>query len=215
MIAQGEKEHFRIRKNISLGKLVRDKIPGFIAQRQESEVTRKMPNALVKGFLTSKIIEEALEVRQAKTCDQKTIELADLYEVFRALCQAEGLSMSDVVNRAELKKDKAGGFEQGLVLVRAAIIGRDRAAVDVDRSSTQVLARQLSRTSYEIPFSLFGFMQLNQPRSMFFEDFGVRLDIILRADRIELHMSEGSEQLELPLDLAVNPSQPAGGETAA
>ena len=72
---------------INFGKLVRDKIPAKIAARQEVEVTRKIPGKLRMGFLISKLFEEALEVREAVEVTQKTEELADLFEVFRAIAR--------------------------------------------------------------------------------------------------------------------------------
>ena len=47
-------------------------------------------------------------------------------------------------------------------------------------------------------------MDLDQPRSLVFEDLGIRLDVTLKGDRIELQASRETEQLELPLDLTVN-----------
>jgi predicted house-cleaning noncanonical NTP pyrophosphatase (MazG superfamily) len=212
VVARGEKEHSRVRRNVALGKLVRDKIPTRIAERHEAQITQKIPIELIKGFLTSKLLEEALEVRQADGPEQKTVELADLYEVFRALAHAEGISLPDIVAKADEKKKQAGGFDEGLLLLQTGILGRGRTAIqNAGRPLAQVLARRISADSYEIPFSFFGFMEFDQPRSLVFEDFGVRLDVLLRGDRIELRLSRDAEQLELPLDLAVSPQ----GETDA
>jgi hypothetical protein len=68
---------------------------------------------------------------------------------------------------------------------------------DGDSLLTQVLSRKLSGDTYELPFSFFGFMELDQPRSLVFEDLGIRLDVTLKSDRIELHASRDAEQLEL------------------
>src|SRR5262249_54114680 len=43
VVARGEKEYSRLRKNIPLGKLVRDNIPGRIAARQEIGITATVP----------------------------------------------------------------------------------------------------------------------------------------------------------------------------
>ena len=42
VVARGEKDHSRVRRNTSFGKLVRDKVAGRIAQRREAGVTRKI-----------------------------------------------------------------------------------------------------------------------------------------------------------------------------
>lgn len=205
VVALGEKERSRIRRSVTFGKLVRDKIPARISERQEAEITKKIPARLIKGFLTSKLVEEALEVREAETSEEKTIELADLYEVVRALAQAEGIPLSEVVEKADLKKRKAGGFEDGLVLIQTGILGQSREGIpDGERLATQVLARKISDDTFEIPFSFFGFMEIDQVRSLVFEDLGIRLDVVLKADRIELRLSREAEQFELPLDLTIS-----------
>jgi hypothetical protein len=47
-------------------------------------------------------------------------------------------------------------------------------------------------------------MEMDQPRSLVFEDLGIRLDVTLKSDRIELRALREAEQLELPLDLTVS-----------
>jgi predicted house-cleaning noncanonical NTP pyrophosphatase (MazG superfamily) len=207
VVTPGEKEHSRVRRNIVFGKLVRDKIPLRIAQRQESESTWKLPAEVVKGFLIGKLIEEAMEVRSAETPDEKIVELADLYEVVRALIHSEGKSLTEVIEKADEKKEKAGGFDQSLVLLQTGILGARRPGFQEAERKSQVLARRDSGDTYEIPFSFFGFMEQDLPRSLFFEDAGVRLDVILKADKIQLRLSKNAEQLEFPLDMIVGPDE--------
>lgn len=203
VVTRGEKDHSRIRRGTTLGKLVRDKIPARIVQRQEAEITKKVPNELIKGYLTSKLIEEAMEVRGAEGIEQKTLELADVYEVVRALAKAEKISLEDVVANADRKKERSGGFDGGLVLLQTGIVADGSGIQDSDRPLTQVLARKVSGDSYEIPFTFFGFMEFDQVRSLIFDDLGIRLDMTLKSDRIELHLSREAEQLELPLDISI------------
>jgi predicted house-cleaning noncanonical NTP pyrophosphatase (MazG superfamily) len=96
IITPGEKDRSRVRRSINFGKLVRDKIPTRIAARGEAETTLKLPGEVIKGFLIGKLIEEAMEVRQAGTPTEKTAELADLYEVVRALASSENVPFADV-----------------------------------------------------------------------------------------------------------------------
>jgi predicted house-cleaning noncanonical NTP pyrophosphatase (MazG superfamily) len=202
LVTPGEKEHARVRRTASLGKLVRDKIPGKITERHEANVTRQVSGSLRRGFLISKLIEEALEVREAAEFPQKTEELADLFEVFRALAKAEGVPLKAIKHAADQKKMKAGGFEDGLVLLQTGILGSERGSSNEwDRGVGDVLAERAGEDAAEIPFSFFGFMELDQPRSVYFEDLGVRLDIVLRPDRIEVRLARGAEQLGLPLTL--------------
>jgi predicted house-cleaning noncanonical NTP pyrophosphatase (MazG superfamily) len=207
VVASGEKEYSRIRRTVDFGKLVRDKIPERIAQRQEIEITQTVPPQIMKGFLTGKLLEEALEVRTAETLGAKEIELGDLYEVVRGLAAAEGITQERVIERADEKRKKVGGFDRGIVLMQTGIAGREPATQESEGMTAQVLGNRLAGDTFEIPFSFFGFMELDQPRSLVFDDLGVRLDIVLKADRLQLQLSQQSEQLELPLDLSV-PSLP-------
>lgn len=207
VVTPSEKERSRIRRTSNLGKLVRDKIPERIAQRRELEITRQIPVDLMKGFLISKLLEEALEVRSASGPDQKREELADLFEVFRAMAKSEGLALDDIKTAADSKREKVGGFEQGLILLQTGIASVSRSsAADLDRTVGQVLGEQTSYDTLELPFSFFGFMEFDHPRSILFEDFGIRVDLSLRPDRIELRIVRSSEQLGLPLDMGI----PAG-----
>ncbi|HUB63153.1 MAG TPA: hypothetical protein VL996_01675 [Methylocella sp.] len=114
------------------------------------------------------MLEEALEVRNAQTPDEKRIELADLYEVVRALALAEGVSIEEIFAAADEKKTKIGGFDEGLVLLHTGILDRKRQTFpDSDRQLTQVLARKLSGSVYELPFTFFGFMEMDQPDRWF------------------------------------------------
>jgi len=204
VVTRGEKEYSRIRRSATFGKLVRDNIPRRIAQRGETDVTRKIPNELKKCFLISKLLEEALEVRYASNLAERKIELADLYEVVRALAQTDGLQMEEVIKSADEKRLKAGGFDEGLVLLQTGILGRSHANMqDADKQLAQVLARKLPDGSYELPFTFFGFMEIDQPRTLFFEDFGVRITLTLKNDRLHIRASRNAEQLDLPLDETV------------
>ena len=178
--------------------VVRDKVPDRIASRDEHEVTKQVPETLKKGFLLGKLLEEAIEVREASNKKQKREELADLYEVVRALIRAEGISLKAVELEAGVKREKAGGFEDGLVLLQTGIVPSER------RTGTeqfaQLLGDQTSEDTIELPFSFFGFMEVDQPRSMLLEQFGLRIDITLRTDRIVIRLVRSSEQLGLQLD---------------
>ena len=199
VVTPSEKEHARVRRTANLGKLVRDKIPGRIAERQETHVTKRTAGALRKGYLISKLFEEALEVREAADPAQKVEELADLFEVLRALAKSENVLLADIRRAADQKKRKAGGFEEGLVLLSTAIGTSDRPTLETDRGLGDVLGGQIVDDSTEIPFSFFGFMELDRPRSVYFQQLSIRLDLVLRLDRLEIRLSRDSEQFALPL----------------
>jgi predicted house-cleaning noncanonical NTP pyrophosphatase (MazG superfamily) len=203
VVARGEKEHSRIRRSANFGKIVRDKIPGRIAKRKELDITRQVPQELAKNYLISKLLEEALEVRAAQTVDDKRIELADLFEVIRALIHAEGMKVEEIIAAADKKKEKSGGFDQRLVLIQTAIPPKNRSATAESETLVQPLARKLASDTYELPFTFFGFMEPDQPRSLSFEGAGIHLVLTLKGDRIQLQVVQKAEQLELPLDLTV------------
>ena len=210
VVTPGEKEHSRVRRATTFGKLVRDKIPARIAARHELEATLKLPNEVIKGFLIGKLIEEAMEVRHAETTDDKAGELADLYEVVRALAHAEKVPLSDILKRANEKRRKAGGFDGGIVLLQTGIRGRYRKPSGKARKESkaaeqgsQVLARKIGEDTYEIPFSFFGFMENGLTRSLMLEGIDARLDVTLKADRIVISVAKNAEQFELLLDLTV------------
>jgi len=205
VVTPSEKERSRVRRNISFGKLVRDRIPARIAARREAETTLKLPGEVIKGFLIGKLIEEAMEVRQAATATEKAAELSDLYEVVRALASAENIPLENVIKGADEKKRKAGGFDDGIVLLQTGIYGRGKAKRKTEQRS-QVLARRVSDDTYEIPFSFFGFMESGLSRSLVFERLNARLDVTLKTDRIVITIAKNAEQLEFPLDLTVGPS---------
>lgn len=204
VVTPSQKEHSRIRRSMTFGKIVRDKIPNRIAQRQEAEITRAVPTQVAKGFLVSKVLEEALELRNATDRGAKVMELADLFEVIRALARADNIPVEEVISEAEGKRKKSGGFDDGLVLLQTGILGREREDIlDHDRHSAQLLARRIAADAYEVPFTFFGFMEMNKVRSIVFDELGMRLDVMLKGDRIELRLSQEAEQLDLPLDLSL------------
>ena len=201
VVTTSVKVHSRIRRRVKLGKLVRDNIPSKIGERQEANSSKIISGNVKKGFLISKLIEEAMEVRSAFDKSQKTEELADLFEVLSALAKADDVSFQSIKEAADLKRRTAGGFDKGLLLLETGIVSSERGrSFDIERVGGEVLLDQTSHDTIEIPFSFFGFMELDHPCSILLEHFGVWLQVSLRADRIEVKLVRGSEQLDLPLN---------------
>jgi len=97
-------------------KVVRDDIPRFIASRGEVVSSDTLSIHERTRALVGKLIEEAGEFVDAKRGVDKREELADLYEVFRALSTSVGASMGDILAVANAKREKRGGFDEGVVL---------------------------------------------------------------------------------------------------
>jgi predicted house-cleaning noncanonical NTP pyrophosphatase (MazG superfamily) len=203
VIASSEKDHSRVRKNIPFGKLVRDKIPARIAARQELEVTKTVPRTTLQSFLIGKILEEALEVREGDTVDERRIELADLIEIVRALGALDGLTLDEIVVAADRKRDKLGGFDNGKVLLQTGIGGPGQTTINSDPSSAQVLSRTVGPDAVELPFTFFGFSEIDQPRTVQFSGLGVLLEVTLKSDRLSLRLVKQPQQLDLPLNLEI------------
>ena len=203
VVASSEKDHLRVRKNVSFGKLVRDKIPARIAARQELEATKTVPQSTLQSFLIGKVLEEALEVRESETVQERRLELADVIEIVRALATLYGLSLEEIIAAADAKRDKLGGFESGKVLLRTGIGGPGQTAINFDPSSAQVLSREVGPDTVELPFTFFGFAEIDQPRTVQFSELGVSLEVTLKSDRLSLRLLREPQQLDLPLDLEV------------
>jgi len=196
IVTPTEKEHSRIRRPITLGKLVRDKIPRKIAARNEIEVTRQVPQNLHLGFLISKLFEEALEVREAEDKLNRTEELSDLLEIIRAIAKIEEIRFDDVRKTADQKKRKSGGFDEGLILLHTGIpVGSRMRPSEIERSIGGAFYEKVSGDVADLPFTFFGFTGIDQSRSIYFQELHVRLDVTLKSDRLEFRLSREAYQL--------------------
>jgi predicted house-cleaning noncanonical NTP pyrophosphatase (MazG superfamily) len=102
------------------GKLVRDKIPVRIKTRGEVAATVKVYGTDLTDVLKAKLVEEALEAFSAQEDSALIDELVDVQEVIDALRAAVGISQQEFLARAAEKRQSAGGFERGIVLVETA-----------------------------------------------------------------------------------------------
>ncbi len=100
-------------------KLVRDKIPEIIEEDGKWCLCRKTKSKEEHvHFLKEKIIEEVDEF----ICDPSYEEAADVLEVLLSFCSLSNLDFEKVLLAAENKREKNGGFQKGIVLVR---VGKD------------------------------------------------------------------------------------------
>ena len=97
-------------------KLVRDNIPRIIEENGEKSVIRVLNSKEYREELYKKLIEEVNEVINSKNKEQELEELADVLEVLKAISNLNGKHLQDIINKAEEKRLKRGGFEKRLFL---------------------------------------------------------------------------------------------------
>ena len=96
-------------------KLVRDNIPDIIIENGGESITRVLGDTEYKKELENKLFEEYNEVLNAKGQD-RVEELADMLEVIQALAKLEEVTLKDVVDLAEQKRNKRGAFNDRIFL---------------------------------------------------------------------------------------------------
>ena len=96
-------------------KLVRDKIPEIIKGKGEEPLTRILGDEEYKAELEKKLKEECAEVLGASGKD-RVEELADVFEILKALAKLENSDIEEVFKIAKEKAEKRGAFEQKIFL---------------------------------------------------------------------------------------------------
>jgi len=95
-------------------KLVRDEIPKVIEEDGKKAKISKVSGMAFRQALENKMLEELKEWQQ----DYELEELADLYEVLRAMTEQAGHAFDDVERIADEKRKRRGGFFDGVCLER-------------------------------------------------------------------------------------------------
>lgn len=99
-------------------KLVRDKIPQKIESGGELVKAERLIGDDLLRALCEKLVEESLEVLDAKDHDSIIEELSDVQEVIDGILNSLKADMSEVTKAKERKLNKVGGFKDGIVLVK-------------------------------------------------------------------------------------------------
>jgi len=102
-------------------KLVRDNIPSIIEKNCQKSVTRILDEIEYRDELYKKLLEEANEVIDSKTLEETMEELADVLEIINSIAKANDKCLEDVIEIAEKKKIKRGGFEKRIFLEKVYI----------------------------------------------------------------------------------------------
>lgn len=98
-------------------KLVRDKIPDIIQAKGGTAIVKKLSPELYIKAIKHKLVEEAIEVRDAKTRQAVSEELADLLEVIDRIRVLANIPMQDLEYLRKTKAAKFGNFDEGKLLV--------------------------------------------------------------------------------------------------
>ena len=97
-------------------KLVRDNIPNIIRNNGSEPITRILNDEEYKTELEKKLYEEYNEVLSAIESNDRIEELADMLEIISALAKLENKTLNDVIEVANNKSNKRGGFEEKIFL---------------------------------------------------------------------------------------------------
>lgn len=97
-------------------KLVRDNIPKIIKSNGGEPHFRNLNDEEYWKYLLKKDNEELEEVRTASSIEERKQEFADKLELIRAMAEFNGFTLQDIIDEADRKKEKRGGFQKRLLL---------------------------------------------------------------------------------------------------
>lgn len=196
VVPEGDRDHQRVRRQTTFGKLVRDKIPERIASHQEQQHVATIPTSARSGFLIGKFFEEVLEAREAEGEENRKLELADVYEVWRALTELFGENEASIIQEANKKREKAGGFSDGYVLLSTNLPAAGNLTTPQGSTVSYEILSEISEDGgFRLPFTFFGFSEIGQPRLLRLRDQGYDLEVTLQRDCIEFKLQKRPEQL--------------------
>lgn len=104
-----------------MNKLVRDKIPDIIKVSGKTPEIFMLDDDQMKRATMCKIIEEANELNDAFVSNNHVgvvEELADLYEIISAFCNANNISQRDIRAARKLKNEIRGQYNNRVFLKR-------------------------------------------------------------------------------------------------
>ncbi|MDD2518434.1 MAG: nucleoside triphosphate pyrophosphohydrolase [Bacilli bacterium] len=102
-------------------KLVRDKIIDIIMDDNETPIYHQLSDLEYWSSLIEKDKEELEEVKNASNKEEIKKELADKLEIIRAMASYIGYELNDIIDEANIKRDKRGGFDKRLFLEKTIV----------------------------------------------------------------------------------------------
>jgi predicted house-cleaning noncanonical NTP pyrophosphatase (MazG superfamily) len=97
-------------------KLVRDKIPKVIKKEGKTSKTRILNEDEYNKELFKKLIEEAVELSQARNDQEIIEELADIYEVIETILFNKNIDIREIQKQRIKKNIAKGTFEERIFL---------------------------------------------------------------------------------------------------
>lgn len=205
----------RARELETYSKIVRDGIPEKIENQNEVVQSFKIRPELSKKFLISKIIEEALELNNASNDLERTQELADIHEVLKALTKLSNISMRDIQRAGKEKKRTSGAFDEHRILQKTSLPPSsdlsfplfDLEKVELKRMLPDGVQLSSIRNVYpkgkgnilEIPFTCFGFLELDGEYISKIPESDLELKIVLSSDKLIIEVLD-EPQLSIDFD---------------
>lgn len=101
---------------IIYNKLVRDNIPEIIKSNNGKPYIRILNDDEFWEYLLKKDTEELEEVKSATSNEERKKELADKLELIKAMAEFSGFTLQDIIEEADRKKEKRGGFQKRILL---------------------------------------------------------------------------------------------------
>ena len=97
-------------------KLVRDKIPEIIEEQGKKVNYHILNQEEFIEALKDKLIEEAKELKEAKTTEEIVEELVDVLEVYHIFMETSDISSETIYEAGFNKLEKKGGFYKKIFL---------------------------------------------------------------------------------------------------
>lgn len=99
-------------------KLVRDKIPEIIEKKWEKCEFYISDTKNHINFLIEKLLEESIEVKDAKWDSQMKSEIWDLLDVIDKLCELKWFNLTEIDELRKIKTEKRWWFDKWIILTK-------------------------------------------------------------------------------------------------
>jgi predicted house-cleaning noncanonical NTP pyrophosphatase (MazG superfamily) len=102
-------------------KLIRDKVPEIIEADNERPIYRVLSEEEYSVALLDKFHEELLELSSANNKEEIVKELSDLQELIRAYAEFNGMSLEEILESTDGRREKRGGFTKRIFLEKTIL----------------------------------------------------------------------------------------------